>query len=158
MSGGRELLDYQHVKNFLAFLRCLHSTKDYLAWIRFLQMLPKVGAKTAFGFANEVKTKNNFFELESSIKDEVAKDFATEKFFDNLFVLLRNFKEKKVDFQQHLKDLFSLVEPILCSVSDEESISWGNRKKQLDFLVNFGTNAKNLNQYLNMFLLNSRGF
>lgn len=45
--GGSKLTDAQHVKDVLAYLRVLHNPEDELAWIRLLQLLPRIGPKTA---------------------------------------------------------------------------------------------------------------
>lgn len=45
--GGLKFYEMAHVKDVMAFLRVLINYRDFVSWIRLLQLLPGVGQKTA---------------------------------------------------------------------------------------------------------------
>lgn len=47
VQGGIKITDAAHVKDLLSYLRVLHNPFDELAWMRMLQLLPRIGAQTA---------------------------------------------------------------------------------------------------------------
>ncbi len=54
--GGMKFMEKAVIKDLLAFLRILHSTKDEIAMTRVLQMYQGIGAKTAKKIASGVAT------------------------------------------------------------------------------------------------------
>lgn len=57
--GGTSLTKSAHVRDVLSLLRIARNNKDDLAWMRFLQLWPRVGEKTAEKIINALNEKTD---------------------------------------------------------------------------------------------------
>ncbi|MDA8753774.1 ATP-dependent helicase [Candidatus Marinimicrobia bacterium] len=85
--GGLKFIEAAHIKDILSILRVTHNQSDAIAWIRLLQLIKGVGAKTADYIVNEIIVNDQ------GIKGLVSDSLRGKKYYSDLKILYRLLEE-----------------------------------------------------------------
>ncbi len=142
--GGTSLTKTAHVRDLLSLLRVVKDENDHLAWMRFLQLWPRLGEKTA------EKIVNSFNEAPNS----KVIDVLTDKLGTNHSAVIA-YRQTCLSQQkptncvaQAIKEL----EPVLSGIYDK----WKYRHQDLDLLLKVAEKYTVMNEFINDFTLEPR--
>jgi len=76
--GGIKFIEAAHIKDVIAILRVTYNQADAIAWIRLLQLINGIGAKTADNLVNEILVN------EQGIKALISDSLKGKKFYSDL--------------------------------------------------------------------------
>jgi len=76
--GGIKFIEAAHIKDVIAILRVTYNQADIIAWIRLLQLIKGIGAKTADYLVNEI------LENDQGIKALISNSLEGKKYFSDL--------------------------------------------------------------------------
>jgi len=139
--GGTSLTKSAHVRDVLALLRIVRNSQDDLAWMRYLQLWPRIGAKTA------EKTIHSFYEsnIQSPIQiltELLGHGHPCISAYESM-VTCGNFPNECV--QKAVQSL----SPIIKSKYDK----WDYRKQDLQLLVKVSERYQHLSDFIDAFTL-----
>lgn len=144
--GGMSVADSAHFKDFQAILRCMVSRKDEPAWLRFLQLLPGVGEKSAVKIFRKIAVNTGDFE-----------QLFTAKQRPGVVPFLPFLKEElpagSTGKWEKLGDLLEEVKSVYSEIMYEKYEKAENREKELDAFISCSTDFVDLREFLNTFFL-----
>jgi len=126
--GGIKFIEAAHVKDVIAILRVTYNLSDSIAWIRILQLIPGIGAKTADFFVSEIIEKGN------GIDSLVVKELDNKKYYPDLqklHRLLNNILETKDEPLRMFPKILKYYQPIIKQKYDD----FKKRIQDLDSLL-----------------------
>ncbi len=95
--GGLKFLEKEHVKDILAYLRCIVNPKDEIAWFRILKLHEGIGDVFARKIAAECKT--------DGIQGLTGESFAKKKFSGELKILKKELETiKNLELEDMLEE------------------------------------------------------
>ena len=87
--GGTEYFDKAHIKDLLSFMSAAYREKDYLSWFRIINLVPRIGEKTASEIIKKMNKTNNLYSF--------AGEYSGKPFFKNLNIIERMVNSLAVD-------------------------------------------------------------
>ena len=139
--GGTSLMKSAHVRDILALLRTVRSLDDDLAWLRYLQLWPGIGPKTAEKIVSAImasKAKNALDVLFKQMGPGHPGVTGYRKLMDAAAVP-----------QKAVKSAVQTLSPILESRYDR----WHLRRKDLELLATVAERYKSLVEFIDAFTL-----
>jgi DNA helicase-2/ATP-dependent DNA helicase PcrA len=139
--GGTSLMKSAHVRDILALLRTVRSFDDDLAWIRYLQLWPGIGPKTAEKIVSAIVAP----ETENALE-------ILEKRFGSGHpgvVGYRSLLDSAPQPQNAVKSAIATLAPILETRYDR----WHLRRKDLELLATVSQRYKTLVEFIDAFTL-----
>jgi len=139
--GGTSLTKSAHVRDVLALLRIVRNPQDDLAWMRYLQLWPRIGAKTA------ENTIRSFYEpvVRSPVQiltELLGQDLPCVSAYKSM-ITCENIPNECV------KNAVQCLSPIIESKYDK----WENRKQDLQLLVKVSERYQDLSHFIDVFTL-----
>ena len=139
--GGTSLMKSAHVRDVLALLRTARNVEDDLAWMRFLQLWPGIGPKTAEKIVAAIiasKAKNAIEVLAKQMSPGHPGVIGYKNAIDTSSVP-----------QKALKSAIKTLAPVLESRYDR----WHLRKKDLELIATVAERYKSLAEFIDAFTL-----
>lgn len=121
--GGLKFIEAAHIKDVIAILRVTYNQSDTIAWIRLLQLIKGIGAKTTDYIVNEILVNDQ------GIKALVSDLVKGKKYYSdlqNLYYLLKNILETSAEPITMFPKIFEFYSPILKQKFDD------HKKRELD--------------------------
>lgn len=121
--GGIKFIEAAHIKDIIAILRVTYNQSDDIAWIRLLQLIDGIGAKTADYIVNEILVKDQ------GIKALVSNSLKNKKYYSdlqNLYYLLNSILETDDEPITMFPKIFEFYSPIIKQKYDDF------KKRELD--------------------------
>lgn len=140
--GGTLLTKSAHVRDVLALLRIVRNTKDDLAWLRFLQLWPRIGERTA----------EKIYSLVSSAIDNDIVQLELAAFLGEKHPALEAFKAA-VSFYDFPVKCVKMVTRNMNSALRDRYDNWKQRSKDLELLVRVAENYQNTADFIDDFTL-----
>ncbi|PKL28007.1 MAG: ATP-dependent DNA helicase PcrA [Spirochaetae bacterium HGW-Spirochaetae-2] len=141
--GGLVLTKSAHVRDIMALLRLARNPKDDLAWMRFLQLWPRVGERTAERILETINT--------SDLSNDGVIRILEESFgLDN--PVTSAFRGAVQSFGKPVacvKSITNNLRPILSQRYDH----WQQRAKDLELLEKVAQNYRSTSQFIDDFTL-----
>ncbi len=141
--GGTSFLQAAHVKDLLCLVRAAASSKDELAWIRYLTLWPKIGDVTASRLILSMKETGTMDEALDQLSGKLKKD--QQKIVAGPKTILKYWDEPT----KALRAGASFLEPIL----SEKYEKWDLRKKDFDLLVRLAERYRSLMRFIEIYTL-----
>jgi DNA helicase-2/ATP-dependent DNA helicase PcrA len=139
--GGTSLMKSAHVRDVLALLRVVRNSDDDLAWMRYLQLWPRIGLKTAEKIVSSIvasKVKNALEVLVQQVGPGHPAAIGYKSLIDSLSIPLKA-----------VKSAIQTLSPILESRYDR----WQLRQKDLELLATVAERYKTLVEFIDAFTL-----
>jgi DNA helicase-2/ATP-dependent DNA helicase PcrA len=137
--GGLVLTKSAHVRDILALLRLARNQKDDLAWLRYLQLWPRVGEKTA---QRIIEALEHVESVDSVLVQELGDDHGA----------LVAFKRALQSYSNPAQCVHTIVEQLKPVVSQRYD-HWQQRVKDLDLLEKVARNYRSTSQFIDDFTL-----
>jgi DNA helicase-2/ATP-dependent DNA helicase PcrA len=139
--GGTSLMKSAHVRDILALLRTVRSFDDDLAWMRYLQLWPGIGPKTAEKIVSEIVASAT----------ENALGILDKRFGSGHpgVAGYRRLLDSAPDPQKAIKSAIATLAPILETRYDR----WHLRRKDLELLATVSQRYKTLVEFIDAFTL-----
>jgi DNA helicase-2/ATP-dependent DNA helicase PcrA len=139
--GGTSLTKSAHVKDVLALLRIVRNPQDDLAWMRYLQLWPRIGAKTA------ENTIHSFYALVNRSPVQTLKELLgqTHPCVSSYESMISCENLPNVFVQKAVQSL----SPIIKDKYDK----WDHRKQDLQLLVTVSDRYQHLGDFIDAFTL-----
>ena len=139
--GGTSLTKSAHVKDVLALLRIVRNPQDDLAWMRYLQLWPRIGAKTA------ENTIHSFYALVNRSPVQILKKLLGQEHpcVSSYESMISCENLPNVFVQKAVQSL----SPIIKSKYDK----WDYRKQDLQLLVKVSERYQHLSDFIDAFTL-----
>ena len=121
--GGIKFIEAAHIKDVIAILRVTYNQSDAIAWIRLLQLIKGIGAKTADYIVNEILVNDQ------GIKALISHSLKGKKYFSdlkNLHFLLNSILETDDEPITMFPKIFEFYSPIIKQKYDDF------KKRELD--------------------------
>ena len=139
--GGTSLMKSAHVRDVLALLRIARSFEDDLAWMRYLQLWPGIGPKTAEKIVAAII---------ASKADKAIVVLAKQMSPGHPGVIgYKNAIDTSSEPQKALKSAVKTLTPVLESRYDR----WHLRKKDLELIATVAERYKSLSEFIDAFTL-----
>ncbi len=139
--GGFKFLESLHIKDVLSHLKVINNAKDRLSWLRILQLLPGVGAKTAMKLAVQI--------AEGGVPQEPSHLVpAGRKYAPAVEKLLSLFHELR-NSQGTIADKVELINEYYAPFLKEKFDNYPKRMSDLEHLANLTVPYRSLNRFLN---------
>ena len=118
--GGQKFIEAAHIKDLVSYLRIIYNPQDQVSWLRALELIPRIGPKTASKIIESILVPASLAEL-CQKNEELKKLFELLKGVDlqreTPFEIIGKFlsyyqpllKIKYDDFNKRLNDLDSLL-------------------------------------------------
>ena len=139
--GGTSLMKSAHVRDILALLRTARSFDDDLAWLRYLQLWPGIGPKTAEKIVSAIMTSNAKNALEVLFKQMSPGHPAV--------IGYRKLMDAAAVPQKAIKSAVQTLSPVLESRYDR----WHLRRKDFELLATVAERYKTLVEFIDAFTL-----
>lgn len=141
--GGMVLTKSAHVRDILSLLRLSRNQRDDLAWMRYLQLWPRIGERTAERIIEAIHGKGEQEETVSLVLHEsLGEDHPASKAFDAAIAAYRNPSDCIGTIITHLKVVLS-----------QRYDHWQQREKDLDLLGKVAKNYRSTSQFIDDFTL-----
>ena len=139
--GGTSLMKSAHVRDILALLRTARSFDDDLAWIRYLQLWPGIGPKTAEKIISAIMASKSMNALEVLVK-QLGPGHPGVVGYKRLL-------DASAPPQKAVKIANQTLFPVLESRYDR----WHLRRKDLELLATVAERYKSLVEFIDAFTL-----
>ena len=139
--GGTSLMKSAHVRDILALLRTARSYDDDLAWIRYLQLWPGIGPKTAEKIVSAILASKSKNALEALV-ERLGPSHPGVVGYKSLI-------EASTLPQKAVKSAVRTLSPVLESRYDR----WHLRRKDLELLATVAERYKSLAEFIDAFTL-----
>jgi len=140
--GGTILTKSAHVRDVLALLRIVRNTKDDLAWLRFLQLWPRIGERTA---------EKIYGLISSAVDNDIVERELTASLGDE-HPALEAFKAAVTFYDSPVKCLKMVTRNMNSALRDRYD-NWKQRSKDLELLVRVAENYQNTADFIDDFTL-----
>ncbi len=150
--GGTILTKSAHVRDILALLRIVRNNRDDLAWLRFLQLWPRIGEKTAERVFSAIATVDSAGADEdiatssTKVERELAGSLGKEHPAVAAFI---NTAQRYATPAACLKSVVRSLNDILRDRYD----NWKQRSKDLELLVRVAENYTSMPEFIDDFTL-----
>ena len=121
--GGIKFIEAAHIKDAIAILRVTYNQSDAIAWIRLLQLIKGIGAKTADNIINEILVNDQ------GIKALISNSLKGKKYYSDLkslYYLLNSILETDDEPITMFPKIFEFYSPIIKQKYDDF------KKRELD--------------------------
>jgi DNA helicase-2/ATP-dependent DNA helicase PcrA len=139
--GGTSLMKSAHVRDILALLRTARSFDDDLAWMRYLQLWPGIGPKTAEKIVSAIIASKAKKALEVLVKQLGLGHPGV--------IGYRRLKDASSVPQKAVKSAIQTLSPVLETRYDR----WHLRQKDLELLATVAERYKTLVEFIDAFTL-----
>lgn len=139
--GGTVLTKSAHVRDVMSLLRIVRNEKDDLAWMRYLQLYPRIGEKTAQKIFSSL-TGENTAEIEQDLIGLLAEHHQAVETYS-----------AAVDTYASPKRCLTSVIRKLSPVLKERHDNWQQRSKDLELLIRVAENYQDTDQFIDDFTL-----
>jgi DNA helicase-2/ATP-dependent DNA helicase PcrA len=139
--GGTSLTKSAHVRDVLALLRIVRNPRDDLAWMRYLQLWPRIGAKTAENIINY------FFESINSSPVRILTQMLGQN--HPCVSAYKSMITRESVTNELVQKAVQSLSPIIKSRYDK----WDYRKQDLQLLVELSGRYQDLSDFIDAFTL-----
>jgi DNA helicase-2/ATP-dependent DNA helicase PcrA len=142
--GGLRFFEQAHMKDILCYLRVLQNPSDELAWLRLLQMLPRVGSAISRRVWQHISSAADPFNEVLGIETASLLPTSARPFFQEFVGLLKESRE--IDSPAEVIDLANkrFYDDYLVSHYDNAAM----RREDIRALANFAGQYKNVEAFL----------
>ncbi|NMB56734.1 ATP-dependent helicase [Candidatus Beckwithbacteria bacterium] len=144
MFGGMKFYETAHVKDLLSYLKILVNFKDELSWSRVLQLLPKIGPKSADKITDLI---NQTATLAEALEILQASDYKFE--LRKLIKVLQEINDHDLSVGETMQAMIAYYKNIIKTKFDD----WQLRLSDLESLVIVAENYRSLSSLLADFAL-----
>lgn len=131
--GGKKFVEAAHIKDLVSYLRIAYNTHDQVSWLRALELIPRIGPKTASKIIEAISDQPRLEELWQK-NDELKK----------LFELLKNTDLKHDRPAEVMERFLGYYQPLLKIKYDD----FNKRINDLDSLLRIAQRYKTCEQFL----------
>jgi DNA helicase-2/ATP-dependent DNA helicase PcrA len=142
--GGTSLTKTAHVRDLLSLLRVVKDENDHLAWMRFLQLWPRLGEKTAEKIINSFNESPNYKAIDI-LTDRLGANH-------NAVVAYRQTAASQLTPPLCVAQAIKVLEPVLSGIYDK----WKYRHQDLELLLKVAEKYTIINEFINDFTLEPR--
>ncbi|MDX9940186.1 MAG: ATP-dependent helicase [Sphaerochaetaceae bacterium] len=139
--GGLVLTKSAHVRDILSLLRLARDPRDDLAWMRFLQIWPRIGERTAQRILGALGTVTPDAVL-STLREEMGTDHLAAMAYEEA---VKNFAKPSA--------CVKAVNTVLKQTLSQRYDHWEQRMKDLDLLEKVARNWQSTSQFIDDFTL-----
>jgi DNA helicase II / ATP-dependent DNA helicase PcrA len=139
--GGFKFLESMHIKDVLAHLKVLNNSKDRLAWMRILRLLPGVGIKTAMKLAGRIADEG----ITPRPSGLLSGDPKYRKNFEALVDLIEDLMNHQGPISEKVDRINLYYFPFL----KERYDNYPKRMRDLEHLADLTASYRSLNRFLN---------
>jgi DNA helicase-2/ATP-dependent DNA helicase PcrA len=142
--GGLRFFEQAHMKDILCYLRVLQNPHDELAWLRLLQMLPRIGSAISRRVWQHISSAADPFNEVLGIETASLLPTSARPFFQEFVGLLKESRE--IDSPAEVIDLANkrFYDDYLVSHYDNAAM----RREDIRALANFAGQYKNVEAFL----------
>ena len=140
--GGTVLTKSAHVRDVISLLRLVRNTRDDLAWLRFLQLWPRIGEKTAEKVFSALSDLSDNEQVAAKLTELLGVSHPAVTAFTS--VLYQYDTPKKC-----LRTAASILNPAL----KERYDNWKQRSKDLELLIRVSENYRETADFIDDFTL-----
>ncbi len=140
--GGTILTKSAHVRDIISLLRLVRNTRDDLAWLRFLQLWPRIGEKTA----------EKIFEALVLLSTNEMIKVRLEELLGEAHPAVAAFAAAS-DRYDSPKDCLKAVTKALNPALRDRYDNWQQRSKDLELLIRVSENYQNTADFIDDFTL-----
>ncbi len=142
--GGLRFFEQAHMKDILCYLRVLQNPNDELAWLRLLQMLPRVGSAISRRLWQHISSAADPFNEVLGIETASLLPTSARPFFQEFVGLLK--ESRAIDSPAEVIDLANkrFYDDYLVSHYDNAAM----RREDIRALANFAGQYKNVEAFL----------
>jgi len=142
--GGITLTKLKHIRDVIALLRIVHNRYDELAWIRYLEMWPKIGEKTAQKIFNDFAVDtDNVLEV---LVNHLGKN---HPIISTYWLVLADSKSSTQ------KAVYTAVRH-LAELIKNNLDNWNKRREDLKLMVEVASRFDTLGDYIETFAMNPK--
>ena len=131
--GGQKFVEAAHIKDLVSYLRITYNMLDQVSWLRALELIPRIGPKTASKIIESILTPSKLEEFWQK-NDELKK----------LFELLKSVDLKRDTPFEIIDKFLSYYQPLLKIKYDD----FNKRLNDLDSLLRIAQRYKSTEQFL----------
>jgi DNA helicase II / ATP-dependent DNA helicase PcrA len=139
--GGFKFLESMHIKDVLAHLKVLNNSKDRLAWMRILRLLPGVGIKTAMKLAGRI--------ADEGIDPRPSGLLTGDPKYRTDFEALLNLIEELMNHQGPISEKVERINLYYFPFLKERYDNYPKRMRDLEHLADLTASCRSLNRFLN---------
>lgn len=139
--GGTSLIKSAHVRDVLSLLRIVRNDQDDLAWMRFLQLWPRIGEKTAEKLIDSFNKKTDIKAIQILSENIGAKHDA-----------ISAYEQTKYN-QQSPKQCISNAVQFLTPILKERYDKWNHRSQDLKLLITVSEKYKTISDFIDDFTI-----
>ena len=139
--GGTSLMKSAHVRDILALLRTVRSLDDDLAWLRYLQLWPGIGPRTAEKIVAAINAPGPTNALETLVRRMGIGHPAV--------IGYKSLIETSADPQKAIERAIQTLTPVLETRYDR----WHLRSKDLELLATVAGRYESLAEFIDVFTL-----
>ena len=131
--GGQKFVEAAHIKDLVSYLRIAYNAQDQVSWLRALELIPRIGPKTATKIIEAILNPGKLEELWQK-NDELKK----------LFELLKGIDLQRDSPAEIIARFLSYYQPLLKIKYDD----FNKRLNDLDSLLRIAQRYKTTEQFL----------
>jgi len=131
--GGQKFVEAAHIKDLVSYLRIAYNVLDQVSWLRALELIPRIGPKTATKIIDSILDPPRLEALWQN-NDELKK----------LFELLKNVDLKRDSPAEVIARFLNYYQPLLKIKYDD----FNKRLNDLDSLLRIAQRYKTCEQFL----------
>jgi DNA helicase-2/ATP-dependent DNA helicase PcrA len=131
--GGQKFVEAAHIKDLVSYLRIAYNAQDQVSWLRALELIPRIGPKTATKIIEAILDSSKLEELWQK-NDELKK----------LFELLKEVNLQRDTPAEIIARFLSYYQPLLKIKYDD----FNKRLNDLDSLLRIAQRYKTCEQFL----------
>ena len=131
--GGQKFVEAAHIKDLVSYLRIAYNPHDQVSWLRALELIPRIGPKTATKIIEAILDQSRLEKL--CQKNEELKE---------LFALLKKVDLKRDSPAEVIVRFLSYYQPLLKIKYDD----FNKRLNDLDSLLRIAQRYKTCEQFL----------
>ena len=131
--GGQRLVEAAHIKDLVSYLRIVYNRLDQVSWLRALELIPRIGPKTAFRIIESLTDQSKLEEF--CCKNNELKE---------LFALLQGVDINRDAPAEIIDRFLSYYQPLLKIKYDD----FNKRLNDLDSLLRIAQRYKTTEQFL----------
>ena len=131
--GGQKFVEAAHIKDLVSYLRITYNAQDQVSWLRVLELIPRIGPKTATKIIEAILNPGKLEELWQK-NDELKK----------LFELLKGIDLQRDSPAEIIARFLSYYQPLLKIKYDD----FNKRLNDLDSLLRIAQRYKTTEQFL----------
>jgi DNA helicase-2/ATP-dependent DNA helicase PcrA len=132
--GGQKFVEAAHIKDLVSYLRIAYNALDQVSWLRALELIPRIGPKTATKIIKSILDQPRLEELWQ--KNDLK--------LKELFELLKNIDLKRDRPAEIIARFLSYYQPLLKIKYDD----FNKRLNDLDSLLRIAQRYKTTEQFL----------